>query len=202
LSSLPGTVIGVKAVDGVVIAAEKRMTYDGFVLSKNTRKVFPITDHIGIGFAGLVGDMQFVVRALRMEAKNYELQNNREIKVRSLAKILSIILYSYKLIPLLTEIVVGGVDNKGPQIYVLDPVGSLIEDKYAALGSGGPVAIGIIEKEYRDDMNIDEVEKLVINAIRGAIERDAVSGDGLDILRITKDGYELKELLLKREALE
>ncbi|MCD6195601.1 MAG: archaeal proteasome endopeptidase complex subunit beta [Staphylothermus sp.] len=202
MSSLPGTVIGVKAVDGVVIAAEKRMTYDGFVLSKNTRKVFPITDHIGIGFAGLVGDMQFVVRALRMEAKNYELQNNREIKVKSLAKILSIILYSYKLIPLLTEIVVGGVDNKGPQIYVLDPVGSLIEDKYAALGSGGPVAIGIIEKEYRDDMNIDEVEKLVINAIRGAIERDAVSGDGLDILRITKDGYELKELLLKREALE
>ncbi len=202
MSSLPGTVIGVKAVDGVVIAAEKRMTYDGFVLSKNTRKVFPITDHIGIGFAGLVGDMQFVVRALRMEAKNYELQNNREIKVRSLAKILSIILYSYKLMPLLTEIVVGGVDNKGPQIYVLDPVGSLIEDKYAALGSGGPVAIGIIEKEYRDDMNIDEVEKLVINAIRGAIERDAVSGDGLDILRITKDGYELKELLLKREALE
>ncbi len=202
MSSLPGTVIGVKAVDGVVIAAEKRMTYDGFVLSKNTRKVFPITDHIGIGFAGLVGDMQFVVRALRMEAKNYELQNNREIKVRSLAKILSIILYSYKLIPLLTEIVVGGVDNKGPQIYVLDPVGSLIEDKYAALGSGGPVAIGIIEKEYRDDMNIDDVEKLVINAIRGAIERDAVSGDGLDILRITKDGYELKELLLKREALE
>ncbi len=202
MSSLPGTVIGVKAVDGVVIATEKRMTYDGFVLSKNTRKVFPITDHIGIGFAGLVGDMQFVVRALRMEAKNYELQNNREIKVRSLAKILSIILYSYKLIPLLTEIVVGGVDNKGPQIYVLDPVGSLIEDKYAALGSGGPVAIGIIEKEYRDDMNIDDVEKLVINAIRGAIERDAVSGDGLDILRITKDGYELKEFLLKREALE
>jgi len=202
LSSLPGTVIGVKAVDGVVIAAEKRMTYNGFVLSKNTRKVFPITDHIGIGFAGLVGDILFIVRALRMEAKNYELQNNREMKVRSLAKYLSIVLYSYKASPLLTEIVVGGVDNKGPQIYVLDPVGSLIEDKYAALGSGGPVAIGIIEKEYRDDMNIDEVEKLVINAIRGAIERDAVSGDGLDILRITKDGYELKELLLKREALE
>ncbi len=202
MSSLPGTVIGVKAVDGVVIAAEKRMTYNGFVLSKNTRKVFPITDHIGIGFAGLVGDILFIVRALRMEAKNYELQNNREMKVRSLAKYLSIVLYSYKASPLLTEIVVGGVDNKGPQIYVLDPVGSLIEDKYAALGSGGPVAIGIIEKEYRDDMNIDEVEKLVIDAIRGAIERDAVSGDGLDILRITKDGYELKELLLKREALE
>ncbi|MCD6301265.1 MAG: archaeal proteasome endopeptidase complex subunit beta [Staphylothermus sp.] len=202
MSSLPGTVVGVKAVDGVIITAEKRMSYDGFVLSKNTRKVFPITDHIGIGFAGLVGDMQFVVRALRMEAKNYELQNNKEIKVRSLAKILSILLFSYKLAPLLTEIVVGGVDNKGPQIYVLDPVGSLIEDKYAALGSGGPVAIGIIEKEYRDNMNIDEAENLVINAIREAIERDAVSGDGLDILRITKDGYELKEFLFKRETLE
>lgn len=197
---MPGTVLGIKAVDGVVIAGEKRLTYDGFVLSKNTRKVHPITDHVGIGFAGLIGDSQFVVRALKLEAKSYELQHGREIRVRGLAKILSLILYSYKLAPLMTEVVVGGYDDRGPQIYVLDPVGSLIEDKYVALGSGGPIALGIIEKEYSDSLNVDEAEKLAVEAIREAIERDAVSGDGVDVLKITSEGYTLKEYLFRRET--
>lgn len=200
MSSLPGTVLGIKAVNGVVIAGEKRLTYDGYVLSKNTRKVHPITKHVGIGFAGLVGDAQFIIRALRMEAENYELQLGREIRVRGLAKILSLILYSYKLAPLMTEVVVGGFDEKGPQIYVLDPVGSLIEDKYVALGSGGPIALGIIEKEYREDIDIDEAEKLAVSAIREAIERDAVSGDGVDVLRITEEGYSLREYMFRRET--
>jgi proteasome beta subunit len=200
MDNLPGTVVGVRARDGVVLAGEKRLTYDGFVLSKNTKKVYPITDHTGIGFAGLIGDAQFIVRALRFEARNYELQIHREIRVRGLAKILSIILFSYKLAPLMTEVVVGGYDDRGPQIYVLDPVGSLIEDKYTALGSGGSIALGIIEQGYRDDIGIGEARDLVVKAIREAIERDAVSGDGIDLLIITREGYRLEEYLFRRET--
>ncbi len=200
MDNLPGTIIGVRARDGVVLAGEKRLTYDGFVLSKNTRKVYPITDHTGIGFAGLVGDAQFIVRALRFEARSYELQIHREIRVRGLAKILSIILFSYKLAPLMTEIVVGGYDDRGPQIYVLDPVGSLIEDKYTALGSGGSIALGIVEQGYRDDISVGEARDLVVKAIREAIERDAVSGDGIDLLIITREGYRLEEYLFRRET--
>ena len=197
MDGIPGTVIGIRAVDGVVLAAEKRLSYNGYILSKNTRKVHPVTKHIGIGFAGLVGDSQFILKLLRYEARNYELQHDMEIKVRSLAKILSLILYSYKLTPLITEVVIGGVDAKGPQLYVLDPVGSLIEDKYVALGTGGSIAIGIIETRYRDDISVDEAKKLAVEAIKEAIERDAVSGDGIDILVITEKGYDTEELLFK-----
>ncbi len=197
MSSIPGTVLGIRVSEGVVLASEKRLSYNGFVLSKNVSKLHPITDHIGVGFAGLVGDMQFVVKLLRYEAKNYELQHGREIKVRGLAKILSLILYSYKLMPLITEVVVGGVDSRGPQLYVLDPVGSLIEDKFTALGSGGPVALGVIETSYRDDMGIDEAKDLAVKALKEAIERDAVSGDGIDLLIITREGYRVERILFK-----
>lgn len=193
-----GTSVGIKAVDGVVLASEKRLTYNGYILSKNARKVHPITNHVGVAFAGLYGDTLMLVRILKTEAKYYELEVGREIGVRSLAKILSNILYSYKLVPYYTESIVGGVDDKGPQIYVLDPVGSLIEDDYAATGSGGSIAIGVIESSYRKDISVNEAKELARKAVETSIKRDAASGDGIDILVITREGYRFEEIILKR----
>lgn len=197
MSVIPGTAVGVRVKEGVVLATEKRVTYDGFVLSKQAKKVHPITSRVGVAFAGLMGDVGYLTKLLKFEAKYYELQHGREIKTRSLAKLLSVILYSYKWIPMLTEVIVGGFDEEGPALYILDPVGSLIEERYAAVGSGSQLAMGYIEPKYREDLTIEEAEKLVIEAIKTVIERDVLSGDGVDLLVFTKQGYVTKELLLK-----
>ncbi len=194
-----GTIIGIKAKDGVVLASEKRLTYNGFILSKNARKVHSITPRIGIALAGLYGDIQRIVRILKFQAKYYEIEIGKEISVRGLAKVLSNILYAYKSLPLLAESIVGGVDEKGPQLYVLDPVGSLIEDKYAASGSGGTIAIGIIESEYKDDLSLENAKELAKKAMYAALERDAVSGDGIDILVISREGSRFEEILFKKK---
>jgi len=107
-----------------------------------------------------------------------------------------VILYSYKLIPMFTEVVVGGYDEK-PVLYILDPVGSLIEEKYAAVGSGHQLALGYIEPRYREDMSLEEAEKMAIDVIKTVIERDVLSGDGVDVLVITSEGYTSKEYLFK-----
>ncbi len=193
-----GTTIGIKAVDGVVLAGEKRISYNGFILSKAARKVHPITDHVGVAFAGLYGDTQMLVRMLKTEAQYYHLEIGKEISVRALAKVLSNILYSYKLFPFYAESIVGGVDEKGPQVYVLDPVGSLIEDDYTATGTGAPLAMGVIETNYRKDIKVEEAVELAKKAIEEAIRRDAISGDGIDLLVITREGYKLEEILFKR----
>lgn len=197
---LPGTIVALKTRDAVVIGGEKRLTYNGFVLSRSVRKVYSITPRCGVGFAGLHGDVGYIVRVLKVEAKNYELQHSREIPPRSLAKVLSILLYSYRFAPLLSETVVGGVGKTGSEIYVLDPVGSLIEEKYVALGSGGRVALGYLEPRYREEMDVGKAKKLVIDSIKAAIERDVTSGDGVDLLIITKEGSKLEEHLYERKA--
>jgi len=194
---LPGTAIGLKTSEGVVLAGEKRLSYDGFVLSRNARKIHMITDRIGVGFAGLMGDVNYLVRLLRYSAKNYELQHGREIRTRSLAKLLSVILYSYKLFPMLTEVVVGGYDEEGPSLYILDPVGSVIEEKYVAVGSGAQLALGYIEPRYRPEISLKEAEELAVNAVKTVIERDVLSGDGIDLVTITKTGHQFKEILFK-----
>lgn len=194
---IPGTAVGIKVRDGVVLASEKRVSYDGFVLSKQARKVLPITSRSGVAFAGLMGDIGYLTRLLKLEAQYYELQHGKEIRTRSLAKALSIILFSYKLIPMFTEVIVGGYDEEGPSLYVLDPVGSLLEERYTAVGSGTQIALGYIEPRYREDLSLAEAEKMAIEAIKTVIERDVLSGDGVDLVVFTKEGYSAKEYLFK-----
>jgi proteasome beta subunit len=152
------------------------------------KKVFKITNNLAIACAGLIADMQLLAKSLTAEANLYELTYKSPMKVRNLAKLLSTILYSNRLYPYLTEIIVAGVDVTGPHLYVLDPLGSLIEDKYAALGSGAPLAMSILESEYSPEITVDVGEKIAIKAVSAAIKRDIISGDGIDILIVKREG--------------
>jgi len=184
------TTIGLRVEEGVVLASEKRVSYGFTVTSKSAKKIFKISDHLGIACAGLIGDMQAIARSLRAELKLYELDTNRKMSIKAAAKLLANILFSQRYMPLMSETLVGGVDDTGPHLFVLDAIGSLIEDDYAALGSGATIAIGILEASYRKDMSVDEAKGLAIKAVRAAIERDALSGDGIDVLTITEKGAE------------
>ncbi len=194
---LGATTVGLITKDGVVLASEKRVTYGYSLLSKSGKKVFKITDRIGIACAGLIADMQAISRILAAEVRLYELENERIMPIRSVAKLLSVILYNNRHMPYIAETLVGGVDNEGPHLFVLDPWGSVIEDRYAALGSGAKVAIGIIESEYKDSLSTEEGENLAIKAIKTAVGRDAISGDGIDILVITNSGTRERFIPLK-----
>jgi proteasome beta subunit len=194
---LPGTAVGLKTREGVVLATDKRVTYDGFVLSKQAKKVHMITGRSGVAFAGVLGDIGYLTKLLKLESKYYELRVGRDIRTRSLAKILSVVLYNYKLFPMFTEIIVGGYDEEGASLFILDPVGSLIEEKYAAVGSGAQLALGYIEPKYREDLTLEEAEKIAVEAIKTVIERDVLSGDGVDLVVITREGYTEKSHLFK-----
>lgn len=186
------TTVGVKVDGGVVLSSEKRVSYGFTVTSKSAKKIFKIADYLGIACAGLIGDMQAIARSLRAEVRLYELDLNRRMPIRAAAKLLANMLFGQRYMPLMSETLVGGIDDTGPHLYVLDAIGSLIEDDYAALGSGATIAIGILEANYRKDMTIDEAKNLAVRAVKAAIERDALSGDGIDLLAITKEGVEEK----------
>ena len=184
------TAVGLKVNTGVVLGAERRFSYGGFIMSKAARKVYLITDRIGMAAAGLIADMQAIAKNVRAEIKYYELSTEKKVTVRAVSKLIANILYSYKFMPLMSEILVGGVDDTGSHLYIMDPVGSLIEDDYASIGTGAPIAIGIIESSYSKDMSISEAKELVIKSLKAALSRDSMSGDGIDILIITDKGHE------------
>jgi proteasome beta subunit len=188
-SWIPGaTTVGVVFHGGVLLAAEKRVTYGGFIMSRGGKKVFKVTDRIGVACAGLVGDMQILAREMEAQANLYSMDVGRSISVNSAAKLMANVLFNRRYAPLITQTIVGGLDENGPSLYVLDVLGSLIPDKYAAVGSGTETAIGVIEEGYKDTLSLKEAKELVTRAVKAAISRDAMSGDGLDFVIITKDG--------------
>ncbi len=185
---MPGaTVVGISYNGGVVLAAEKRVSFGHFVVNKNTKKTFPVTARVGAACAGMVADMQVLVRQVEALAKIRKLETRREVPPNSIAKLMSVIMFERRYFPLLTQVIVGGIDDK-PQIYTLDPLGSVLPDDYAAVGTGAELALGIMDAEYNAEMAEEKARELAIRAIRSAIQRDAASGDGIDLLFVTKEG--------------
>ena len=191
---MPGaTAVGITYQDGIVLAAEKRISYGNFVVNKNTKKIFTLTDQVASACAGMVADMQVLTRQVGALAKIRKLETRRDMATNSVAKLMSVIMFERRYFPLLTQVIVGGVQTT-PEIYTLDPLGSLLPDNYAAVGTGAEMALGIMDAEYKKNMSEDTSKKLAIKAVKSSILRDSASGDGIDVLTITKKGIEEESL--------
>lgn len=193
---IPGaTAVGIVFKDGVILGADKRFAYGNFIMSRNSKKVFMINSNVGAACAGMISDMQTLIKRVEAEAKIRELEIRRPVPPNSVAKFMSAIMFNERLYPLLTQVIVGGVDGV-PSVYVLDPLGSIIPDEYAAVGSGTEIAIGVIESEYKKDMDEESAVKLAVKSLKSAMLRDAASGDGIDLLIIKSNETRQEEIKL------
>jgi len=189
--------VAIKCKDGVVLGNDNRATWGYTVINKSTKKVFKITEYIGIAAYGLIGDFQILLKIMRAQANLYLLDARERISTQSMGKLVSNYLYSRKMFPLYTNLVIAGVDKDGPKLFTLDAIGSLMPDDYGTAGTGMLLSIGILEAEYKKEMSVEEGEKLVEKAMKAAMKRDAMSGNGIDILTITKDGAKEKHIEIK-----
>jgi len=184
----PGaTAVGISFNNGVLLASEQRVSFGNFLVNKNTKKTFVLTENVGAACAGMVADMNVLARQVAALSKIRKMEIRREVPTNSVAKLMSVIMFERRYFPLLTQVIVGGYDDK-PRIYTLDPLGSLLPDEYAAVGSGAEMALGILDGQYDFQMSEDDAKKLAIKSIKAAIQRDASSGDGIDILTISNKG--------------
>ena len=185
---MPGaTAVGVTFDGGVVFASEKRIAFGNFLVSKSTKKTFEITPKVGATCAGLVADMQILSLQIAALAKIRKMELKRDVPPNSVAKMMSNMMYERRYFPLLTQVIVGGVVDK-PILYTLDPLGSVLPDEYAAVGTGAEMALGVLDPQFKQNMTEDEAVDLAKKAVRSASMRDSASGDGLDIMVITSEG--------------
>ena len=185
---MPGaTAVGITYNGGLVLASERRIAYGNFVVSKTTKKTFVITPHVGAACAGLVADMQILSLQVSALAKIRKMEIKRDVPPNTVAKMMSNMMYERRFFPLLTQVIVGGLVGS-PVIFTLDPLGSILPDDYAAVGTGAEMALGILDQQYKKELNEAEATDLAVKSIRAAIMRDSASGDNIDVLVIDKNG--------------
>jgi proteasome beta subunit len=191
---IPGaTAVGITYKDGIILGAERRITLGNFVISKAGKKVFKVTDNVGAVCAGMVADMTNLVKEVAVYTKLKELEVKHQLRPNSIAKLMSVIMFERRYAPLLTQVIIGGIDGK-PKVYVLDPLGSLITDEYAAVGTGAEMAVGVLEASYSPSMTYKDARELLLTSLRAAIQRDAMSGNGIDIVTVDKNGVKEESL--------
>jgi len=184
------TTIGLVCDRGVVLATERRATMGHFIASKDAKKVYQIDDLIAMTTAGSVGDAQRLVKWMQVESRLYKMRREESMTVKGIVSLLANILSGNRYYPYFVQLLVGGVDKNGPGVYSLDALGGIIEEKKAvATGSGSPMAYGVLEDRYVENLPINEGVELAVRALHNAMKRDSASGDGIEVVKITSDGY-------------
>ena len=183
------TTVGLVCTDGVVLGTDTRAvlgTY--FIAHQHVRKIAVIDEHLAMTIAGGVADAQGVVDAIKYNANIYKLERKEPLPVKSAARLASNIFFSARMYPLIADVLVGGFDKEGAALYNVDLFGSLTQEKFISTGSGSPVAYGILESEFSENLSIKEAVPIAVKAVHAAIKRNAGTGDGIDVITINGTG--------------
>ncbi len=182
------TTVGIVVDDGVVLAADKRVSSGYYIAHKTAKKIVRMDDRAALTISGLVADAQIIGDYLRVEILSRKIMSGYPPTLKSLASLLALILNSSKYYPYIVQLLLGGYDTQ-PRLYSIELFGGVVDEVYSATGSGSPVAIGILEGNYRRDMGLDEAINLAVKAVSASITRDIFTGEAVDVVAITKNSY-------------
>lgn len=191
------TTVGLICKDAVIFGTDKRASMGYFVASKTSEKVYNIKDHLWMTTAGGVADAQYLVDVLRAETTIYQLKHDdKPILIKSAGKMLSNMLYSNKIFPFQVGLMLGGVTEvEGPIILNIGAYGSILNEKFCAVGSGQNFSYGVLEAKYKDNLPVEKGKEIIKKAVTSSIVRDMASGNGIDIVVIKKEGPAEREFI-------
>jgi len=184
------TSVGLTTADGVVIATDRRASLGGRIVSnKNVQKVEQVHDRAVLTLVGSVGGSQSFIRSIRAEANLYEARRGESMSINALATIASNFARGGPF--LMINPILGGIDDTGPHVYSIDPLGGLSEDDYVVTGSGMQFALGVLEQEYDPEIDQETGVRIATRAVESASERDTASGNGVTIAEVTDEGVDI-----------
>jgi len=184
------TTVGIRCTDGIVLATDRRVTAGFFIANKRGRKILQIDDRIYATIAGVVADAQMLIDAIRAQVKYLKVTTKQPPSVRAVASLISNLLFSSRYFPYIVQVIVAGIDEEGPRMFNVDFFGTMTDERYIATGSGTPLALAVLETRYRDDLKVKEAIPIAVEAIKAAMKWDPGSGEGFDVVVISREGVE------------
>ena len=183
------TTVGINAGDAVVLATDMRASMGNMVSSKDVQKVEQIHPTGALTIAGSVSAAQSLIETLKAESNLFEVRRGKQMSMQALSTLTGNLLRSgafYIVSPIL-----GGVDDEGAHVYSIDALGGTTEENYAVSGSGSQFALGVLEQEYAEGVDVEEAKTIATKCIKSAMERDTASGNGINIAVVTEDGVDI-----------
>ena len=163
-----GTIaVGVKCKEGIVIAVEEKPRK--LQISETAQKIFQIDDHVGVAAAGYIPDARSQVDNARFFSQSNKMIYDEPVEVETIAKHLADQCQQFTqyagVRPFGVALILGGVVNKVPQMYLTDPSGTYISYDAFAIGAGSEEVTDFLEKTYKNDLSLDDASALATAGI-------------------------------------
>ncbi|KIM19933.1 hypothetical protein M408DRAFT_82810, partial [Serendipita vermifera MAFF 305830] len=196
------TIVGCLFADGVVLGADTRATSGPIVADKNCEKIHFISENIRCCGAGTAADTEFTTAMISSNMELHALSTGRKPRVVTAMTMLKQLLFRYQG-NIGAALVLGGVDDTGPNLFTVAPHGSTDKLPYVTMGSGSLAAMAIFETEWVAGLSRDAAIALVSKAVQAGIFNDLGSGSNVDVCIITKDRTDmLRNFLRPNEKVE
>lgn len=172
------TALGAVCPEGAVLAADRRETDGETVTSDAVQRVFD-HDFAGCAVVGDPGSIGEFDRRLDAELRTYRTDHDEQMSATRLARTASEIAEETGVDALVTI-----RDGDGSvSLHEVGSDGRTLETDTAALGSGAPVAFGLLDEAETDD-DLTTVETLVRDTLHAVAERTTDTGTDIDVFRL------------------
>jgi len=175
---LGSTAIGIQTNEGVVLAVEKRVT-SPLIEPSSIEKVFEVDKHIGCAMSGLIADSRTMIDKARVEAQNHWFTYNEKMSVESCTQAVSNLALAFGddnpeagalSRPFGVALLFAGIDDKGPQLFHMDPSGTFIQYDAKAIGSAAEGAQQSLQEVYHKSMTLKEACKQAMTILKQVME--------------------------------
>ena len=174
------TIAGVECAGGAVLAADRTVARGGSVASREKERTFDLD---GCGAVALGDDVDAFGRELENEVRSYTTDRGDEMRMTPFASVASDLAESHGV-----EAILAARDGDGvARIRAVDASGGVVEDPVAARGSGAAFALGQLEGLDAADLSLDEAVTEVTGLFAAVAERDAETGDEIDVYSLESD---------------
>ncbi|QDI89315.1 archaeal proteasome endopeptidase complex subunit alpha [Candidatus Nitrosopumilus sp. SW] len=182
--------IGVLSKEGVIMAVEEKPRT--LQSTDVTQKIFQVDYHIGVAAAGYIPDARVQVDNARFFSQGNRMTYDESVEVATVAKHLADQAHQFTqyggVRPNGVSMIIAGVDQKGESIYVTDPSGTYVQFAAIAIGAGSDDVNAFLEKNYRDDLSLEDAAALAIAAINLKAEKK----EGISDIKMAKISTESK----------
>jgi len=201
-----GTCLGILASDGVLLAAEKRVTnklLDDMVMQE---KIYKINENMACTVAGITSDANILINMLRMEGQNHLLRQGVSAPCEQLVENVCNWKQRYTQSggkrPYGVSILYMGWDaHYGYQLYHSDPSGNYSGWKATCIGNNHVPAIALLKQEYKDVTDLASAKKLSMKVLGKTLDVK-LAPEKIEMALLTRVNDQTKIKLLSREEMK
>lgn len=185
------TALGICAVDGVVLATDKKMP-SVLVDSEQVHKIEEITPTTGFCYAGVGPDYRVLVKRARKASQSYARVYGEVQPVSQLVKNTAGTMQEYTQLggvrPFGISLLVAGLQGDGtPGLYQVDPSGAYFGWKATAIGKNYVSAKNFLEKRWNEDMELEDAIHTALLTLREGFEGE-MTAHNIQVATVRKDG--------------